>query len=98
MREIQGTGPRVRSPPARPGEKDETADKRVESFRVPCLDAGSTPATSTVRRRSGSPGRRFFVRAYRSERPGMSPGRSLCSGVENPKCRLLLFYSGSLIE
>ena len=23
------------------------AAKRVESFRVPCLDAGSTPATST---------------------------------------------------
>ncbi len=26
------------------------AAKRVESFRVPCLDAGSTPATSTKRR------------------------------------------------
>ena len=26
------------------------AAKRVESFRVPCLDAGSTPATSTENR------------------------------------------------
>lgn len=47
MRENQGTGPRVRSLPARHGEKDQMAAKRVESFRVPCLDAGSTPATST---------------------------------------------------
>ena len=45
--ENQGTGLRVGLLPARPGEEDETADKRVESFRVPCLDAGSTPATST---------------------------------------------------
>ena len=27
------------------------AAKRVESFRVPCLDAGSTPATSTITKR-----------------------------------------------
>ena len=27
------------------------AAKRVESFRVPCLDAGSTPATSTMIKR-----------------------------------------------
>ena len=47
MRENLGTGPRVRSLPARHGEKDQMAAKRVESFRVPCLDAGSTPATST---------------------------------------------------
>ena len=28
-------------------DPDRRTDKRVESFRVPCLDAGSTPATST---------------------------------------------------
>ena len=57
----KGTGPRVRQPPARRGEKDEGADKRVESFRVPCLDAGSTPATSTRTNASDAPGRFLFV-------------------------------------
>ena len=61
VRENLGTGPRVRSLPARHGEKDQMAAKRVESFRVPCLDAGSTPATSTETQRSGSPGRCFFA-------------------------------------
>lgn len=69
--EIQGTGPRAGLLPARHGEKDQTATKRVESFRVPCLDAGSTPATSTPERRAlpPFPGEEFFY--------GLSPGLRL---------------------
>ena len=47
MCEILGTGPCVGLLPARHKEKDQTATKRVENFRVPCLDASSTLATST---------------------------------------------------
>ena len=44
----QGTGFRIRRPSAGCGKKDEVTDKRVESYRVPCLDRGSTPLSSTV--------------------------------------------------
>ena len=45
--EIFRTGLVIRLPPAGLQEKDQTADKRVESLRVPCLDEGSTPSIST---------------------------------------------------
>lgn len=45
--ENQEAGPSVWLPHAVPGEEDQTAAKRVESSRIPCLDAGSTPASST---------------------------------------------------
>ncbi len=38
------------------------AAKRVESFRVPCLDAGSTPATSTKKRIAYKEKRMRFLR------------------------------------
>ena len=34
-----------------PADENEGQDKRVESIYVPCLDAGSTPASSTLMRR-----------------------------------------------
>ncbi len=52
------------------------ADKRVESLRVPCLDAGSTPATSTPRRSGFAPGRLFWGAGHlRSETPSCPGGR-----------------------
>lgn len=60
--ENQEAGPSVWLPHAVPGEEDQTAAKRVESSRIPCLDAGSTPASSTraaMRRRIAAS---FFCR------------------------------------
>ena len=78
--ENQGTGPCAGLLPARYGEKDQTATKRVESFRVPCLDAGSTPATSTPDETDSSnqesvfltPSERHARRCARSRRSGIS--------------------------
>ena len=36
--------------------------KRVETFRIPCLDAGSTPATSTEKKDGPFAGSSFFVK------------------------------------